>query len=433
MPESIIIDTNVLLFDPQSIYSFPEANVFVPLSVIRELDKFKHDQTETGRNARNFATLIDSLRTIGPLRFGVKLPNGATFTVVPDIQDDMHEYRTTASAILALAKNMAQNTDPTTIRIVTKNISLRLLADAAGIPASDIELPVLRDTEAMKGWHTVNASAPQVETLRNGSPLPASPNIDWQPNEYAFVRDREDAHHAVCARYHGEDGMLWPLVLPNRMVCGIQPLNIEQTFSLDALLDDSIKLVTLAGKAGTGKTLLSIAAGLHQVFSDTRYTKLLIFRPTMPVSRDLGYLPGDLGDKMRPWMQPVFDALEFIRQRDKMSPARSLPNDLMSCPEISIDPLTYIRGRSIPRQFIIIDETQNLTPLEVKTAITRCGAGSKIVLTGDPDQIDAPYVDAASNGLTRVAGKFLPSPLAAHITLQKGERSELAETAAKLL
>ncbi|MBP5638430.1 MAG: PhoH family protein [Victivallales bacterium] len=433
MPETIIIDTNVLLFDPKAIYSFPACNIIIPLSVIQELDKFKHDQTETGRNARDLAVLVDGLRVLGPLRFGVKLPNDATVTIMADVQEEGHEHRTTASRILALAKAIAQNTDPTSIRIITKNISLRLLADSAGFTASDMDSIIIRGTEAMRGWHVINASAPQVENLREGRCLPPSPNIDWHPNEYAFVRDREDPRHAVCARFHGDDGMLWPLINTERIVCGIRSLNIEQTFALDALLDDSIKLVTLAGKAGTGKTLLSIAAGLHQVFSDARYSKLTIFRPTMPVSRDLGYLPGDLGEKMRPWMQPVFDALEFIRQQDRKSPMRSLPNDLMSCPEISIDPLTYIRGRSIPHQFIIIDETQNLTPLEVKTAVTRCGAESKIIVTGDPEQIDTPYVDAISNGLTRIVEKFLSSPLSAHITLQKGERSELAETAAKLL
>ena len=192
-------------------------------------------------------------------------------------------------------------------------------------------------------------------------------------------------------------------------------------------------MVTLAGRAGTGKTLLAIAAGLHQIFADNRYQKLLVFRPTMPVSRDMGFLPGDVNEKMRPWMQPVYDAIDFIRSQDRRLPVRTLPNDIMTCPEVSVEPLTYIRGRSIPGQFIIIDEAQNLTPLEVKTAITRVGAGSKIVLTGDPAQIDNPYVDAKSNGLTRLVDKFLHSPLAAHITLIKGERSELAETASTLL
>ena len=189
----------------------------------------------------------------------------------------------------------------------------------------------------------------------------------------------------------------------------------------------------MAGKAGTGKTLLAIAAGLQQVFGENRYQKLTVFRPTMPVSRDLGYLPGDLSEKMKPWMQPVYDALEFIRSQDRRMPARTLPNDVMTCSEISIEPLTYIRGRSIPNQFIIIDEAQNLTPLEVKTAITRVGNGSKIILTGDPAQIDNPYVDAHSNGLTQLVDKFLPSPLSAHLTLMKGERSELAEKASTLL
>ncbi|MBR4221608.1 MAG: PhoH family protein, partial [Victivallales bacterium] len=218
-----------------------------------------------------------------------------------------------------------------------------------------------------------------------------------------------------------------------KRACGVHSLNLEQTFALDALLDPTITLVTLAGRAGTGKTLLAIAAALQQIFADRRYEKLLVFRPTMPVSRDLGYLPGDINDKMRPWMQPVYDALELIRSIDRKCPSRTLPNDIMNCPEISVEPLTYIRGRSIPNQFVIIDEAQNLTPLEVKTAITRIGNGSKVVLTGDPAQIDNPYVDSRSNGLTRLVSRFLDSPLAAHVTMVKGERSQLAETAALLL
>jgi len=191
--------------------------------------------------------------------------------------------------------------------------------------------------------------------------------------------------------------------------------------------------VTITGKAGTGKTLLAVAAGLYKVFAEDEYNRLLIFRPTMPVGRDIGFLPGDIKEKMQPWMQPIYDAVELIREQDKRSPNRVLPQDIMESEEISIEPLTFIRGRSIPHQYIIIDEAQNLTPLEVKTVITRVGNGTKIVLTGDPHQIDNPYVDSLSNGLVYLVNRLRHSHIAAHIGLQKGERSELAEAAANLL
>lgn len=433
MPRSLILDSNVLLFDPQAMLAFPDDDLFIPMAVIREIDKFKHEQTETGRNARTAIAALEQLRTKGPLRFGIQLDNGASLTVVPECAETPATHRSAAAQLLALAKEMAKSTDPEQIVVVTKNISLRLQADAAGISATDYNPYGQTGTDTLKGWHLISATQPQIENLKQGRPLPPSPNIAWNPNEYALIRDRDNTASYTCAKFNGRDSQLWPLIPQNRPVCGIRPLNVEQVFSMDALLDDAITLVTLAGKAGTGKTLLAIAAGLHQVFAENKYDKLLIFRPTMPVSRDLGYLPGDIGEKMKPWMQPVFDALNFIKLQDKKSPARSLPDDLLSCPEIAVEPLTYIRGRSIPNQFIIIDEAQNLTPLEVKTAVTRCGKGSKIILTGDPDQIDNPYLDASSNGLTRIVERFLHTDLSAHVTLLKGERSILAETASKLL
>lgn len=431
MPETYILDTNVFLFDPQALEHFPGNQLLIPLEVVEEIDRFKHDSTETGHNARQVAHVIDRLRVKGSLRDGVRLANGSTLRIVADESavvtgGDSHA----AAAILRLGKQFQEaGLAPV---IITQNVNLRVKADALGLEARDYEQAPVRDTNTLRGWQVLEMDAPQLEMLRSGQPLRQFQGR-LQPNEYVYAKLKGQPKVACCARYYAENNELWPLADTTRVVCGIRSLNVEQTFTLDALLDESIKLVTLAGKAGTGKTLLAMAAGLQQIFADNRYQRLLVFRPTMPVSRDLGYLPGDLSEKMRPWMQPVFDALDFIRSQDKKCPARTLPNDVMSCPEISVEPLTYIRGRSIPNQYIIIDEAQNLTPLEVKTVITRVGAGSKIILTGDPDQIDNPYVNAYSNGLTRLVDKFLPSPLSAHVTLIRGERSELAETAAMLL
>jgi PhoH-like ATPase len=259
-----------------------------------------------------------------------------------------------------------------------------------------------------------------------------SPAHDMSPNEYVMLKG-DDGESTALARSNGNGTLHSLRSAPPDGVLGIRPLNMHQSFALDALLDDDIKLVTLLGKAGTGKTLLAVAVGLHKVLKEDRYNKLLISRPTMPMGRDIGYLPGDIEEKMRPWMQPIYDAIEMIRDVDRRSRNRSLPPDILDSEEIGIEPLTYIRGRSIPCQYMIIDEAQNLTPLEVKTIITRVGPDTKIILTGDPEQIDNPYVDVMSNGFTYVLHRFRNQAISAHVSLEKGERSSLAEIAANLL
>jgi PhoH-like ATPase len=247
--------------------------------------------------------------------------------------------------------------------------------------------------------------------------------------------DRTNDSHTALGRFHGGEGKIRPLRRLEAPPWGVKARNREQQFALDMLLDDSIQVVTLLGKAGTGKTLLAIAAGLQQVVDDERYNKLLVSRPVMPMGRDLGFLPGDVGEKLRPYMQPIYDNLDFIvaanmemRRRTSMTPAQ-----LEEGGYLSVEPLTYIRGRSIPNQYIIVDEAQNLTPHEVKTILTRAGEGTKIVLTGDAYQIDNPYVDASTNGLSYLAEHFKHLEISGHVTLAKGERSTLAELASNLL
>jgi PhoH-like ATPase len=219
-------------------------------------------------------------------------------------------------------------------------------------------------------------------------------------------------------------------------VMGVRPRNREQAFALDLLLDDTIRLVTLIGKAGTGKTLLALAAGLKRTTEDNAYSRLLVSRPIMPLGRDLGFLPGDVDEKLNPWMQPIFDNLEFLFSNGGVKGGGRESRGFLELLEngtVQVEPLTYIRGRSLPHQYLIVDEAQNLTPHEVKTIITRCGEGTKIILTGDPQQIDNPYVDHASNGLSVAADRFKREKIAGHVVLSKGERSELAELAANLL
>jgi PhoH-like ATPase len=248
------------------------------------------------------------------------------------------------------------------------------------------------------------------------------------------LRDVANDKHTVLGRYDVKTQSIQALRLGREGIWGVRPRNAEQAFACDLLLDDNVRLVTLVGRAGTGKTLMALASGLQKVLSEGAYARLLVSRPIMPLGRDVGYLPGTIEEKLNPWMRPIFDNLEYIftTGAGRFDAGRSY-EELLGAGTIQVEPLTYIRGRTLPHQFLIVDEAQNLTPHEVKTIITRCGAETKIVLTGDPDQIDNPYVDAASNGLTTVAERFKSESIAGHVTLFKGERSELAERATELL
>ncbi|HEY5243332.1 MAG TPA: PhoH family protein, partial [Polyangiaceae bacterium] len=268
--------------------------------------------------------------------------------------------------------------------------------------------------------------------FRDGRMTPREGGPSWAPNTCLLLRDRTNPSHTALGRFDATKRAIVGLRVPREGVLGVRPRNKEQSFALDLLLDESIRLVTLVGKAGTGKTLLALAAGLKRTMEDGAYTRMLVSRPVMPLGRDIGFLPGDVDEKLNPWMQPIFDNLEFLFSTGSRKGPRAYA-ELLESGQIQVEPLTYIRGRSLPQQFIIVDEAQNLTPHEVKTIITRSGDGTKIVLTGDPGQIDNPYVDSASNGLSIAAERFRGEKLAAHIILAKGERSELAELAANAL
>lgn len=439
MRTNFVLDTNVLLHDPKAVFHFGDDDVVIPIEVMEEIDKFKHDASELGRSSRTVARIIDGLRSLGNLGEGVPLEGSGSLRIActrrsasPDRASSSNGKDRVPDSILTTAEWLQSEFPARETVIVTKNVNLRVKADALGITARDYDTDRSPDTEQQPGWRHIDSTADMLEQVKQGERV----NLDGlicTPNEYIFLKDPDNRENSYPCRADADGATLIPMTPIKNDIAGIRALNLEQAFALDALLNDDIPLVELIGKAGTGKTLLGIAAGLHKVFVESHYTRLLVFRPTMPISRDLGFLPGDIEEKMRPWMQPVYDALELIRNRTGRGPDRALPPDLTECEEISVEPLTYIRGRSIPNQFIIIDEAQNLTPLEVKTVITRVGNGTKIVFTGDPHQIDNPYVDSLSNGLTYLVSKFRNSKLAAHINLVKGERSRLAETAADLL
>ena len=431
MKKNYILDTNVLLHDPNAILHFEDNTVVIPISVIEEIDQFKRDQTELGRNARHVSHLLDDLRARGRLCDGVALDNGGRLRVAlgPDTGEHAPHSGYADREILELARRMAKES-PEPCIVVSKDINLRIQADSMGTEAQDYETDRVDINELYLGHSDLELSPESMQTFADQGMLPYE-GLPRAPNEYLLLTSTADPLHTLLGRLDPEGKNILALIPPPRELASLRPKNKEQYFAMDALLDERIKLVTIIGKAGTGKTLLAVAAGLYATLERKLYRKLLVSRPTMPMGKDLGFLPGTLQEKLSPWMQPIYDALDLISsERKDGHKSREM---LETNEQIAVEALSFIRGRSIHHQFMIIDEAQNLTPLEVKTIITRVGHGTKIVLTGDIYQIDNPYVDATSNGLSKTVNKFRPYGLAAHINLQKGVRSELAELAANIL
>ncbi len=444
MKKNYVLDTNVLLYDPRAIYQFEDNEVIIPIYVIEEVDQFKREGTERGRNARAICRYLDELRDKGgSLSSGVALQDGGSLRVtVPQHRNgkvsSVRDTRSQDDAILQAALDIAsQSRDRPTI-FVTMDTNLRIRADAMGIHSETYENQRVEIQEIDGGIVEKLIAGELVDRFFQEGRL--EPPSDWSlvANACLVLRDSENPSHTALGRFHADKGLILPLRVPPPGVMGLRPRNKEQTFVLELLLDDSIRLVTVLGKAGTGKTLLALAAGLKRTVEDEVYTRMLVSRPVIPLGRDVGYLPGDIEEKLNPWMQPIFDNLEQIfTSGGKESKGRRESSkgfsELIERGIVQVEPITYIRGRSLPQQYLIVDEAQNLTPHEVKTIVTRCGEGTKLVLTGDPFQIDNPYVDSASNGLSVAAHRFRGQGLAASVVLTKGERSELAEIAANLL
>jgi PhoH-like ATPase len=436
MKKNYVLDTNVLLHDPHAIFRFEDNNVIIPIYAIEEFDQFKREGSERGRNARAIARLLDDLRDKGgSLSNGVGLDSGGTLRVaVPTKRLELPsaiDHTAMDQAILQTAFELRENDGGRPTVFVTMDTNLRIRADALGMVAQTYENQRANVDELTSGIVDLDVSGEEIDAFfREGRMVPRDPS--WAPNTCLLMRDRANPSHTALGRFDAVKRTVASLRVPREGIMGVRPRNKEQSFAFDLLLDESIRLVTLVGKAGTGKTLLALAAGLKRTLEDGAYTRMLVSRPVMPLGRDIGYLPGDVDEKLNPWMQPIFDNLEFLFSAGSRKGPRAYA-ELLESGQIQVEPLTYIRGRSLPQQFIVVDEAQNLTPHEVKTIITRSGDGTKIVLTGDPGQIDNPYVDSASNGLTIAAERFRGEKLAAHIVLAKGERSDLAELAANLL
>ena len=437
MKKNYVLDTNVLLHDPDALVAFEDNNLNIPITVIEEIDRFKKNLDEIGRNARYASRFLDALRVQGDLREGIAVDNGGCVRVLfgQDFADRLPAELSAGKGdnrILAVCLALKEQ-EKLPVIFVTKDTNLRIKANALGIRAEDYERGKVRLDELYTGTAERVVTKAAVDSMfRDGGAPVGDALFD---NQYVCLTDEENPSHTALGKYRARTKRVEPLRLPKEPIWGIQPRNREQRYAIDALLDDQIQIVTLIGKAGTGKTLIAIAAGLQRSVEDHVYKRLLVSRPIFPMGRDIGYLPGDVQEKLRPWMQPIFDNVDFLFAGSEGRDGRRTRGyqELIEMDLLALEPLTYIRGRSIPYQYIIVDEAQNLTPHEIKTIITRAGEGTKIVLTGDPYQIDNPYIDSTSNGLSYCVERFKDHAIAAHVTLVKGERSPLAELAANLL
>ena len=447
-----ILDTNVLLHDPNALFAFGDNTVIIPIKVIEEVDKFKRDLNETGKSARTFCRMLDAMRQFGSLANGVPLqvavdailPNkskkvqGELRVFVRDISSETEALFKAADdadlQILMAAIDLAKTHKR--VVLVTKDVNFRVRADVYGITAVDYESETqVNIDELYCGWRDLKLPAEDLSLFYKKRELLIE---QWEespyPNEYFVLRDRENDKNTALAKWDAQQKKIVPIIELAKGLWGVHPRNKEQRFAVDMLMNDQIQLCTLVGKAGTGKTMLALAAGLTKVLDENVYTKMLVSRSIFPLGRDLGALPGELEEKLRPWMQPIFDNFEFLLSSKSAGRDRRVSyKTIMEFGEVEIEALSYIRGRTIPNQWLVVDEAQNLTPHEIKTIVTRAGEGTKVILTGDPYQIDNPYIDASNNAITYVAEKFKDQALGAHIFMTKGERSALAELASNIL
>jgi PhoH-like ATPase len=437
-----VLDTNVLLQDPNSIFSFEENEVVIPAVVLEEVDSKKRYMDEIGRNARHVSKLIDGLRLIGKLHEKIPLPSGG-FLRIELNHRSFHELqeifieKTNDNRILAVAKNLSIEEETTEngrpVILVSKDTLVRVKADAIGLLAEDfLSDRVVEIDRIYTGYLDLYISGDDLNRFyeKNELILSEVTNHPFYPNQFVIMKNALGGSASAIGTVDKTGKKVKRLVFDHDHIWGIRPRNVQQTMAMEMLLRNDMPLVTLIGKAGTGKTLLALAAGLMQTEDLGTYKKLLVARPIVPVGKDIGYLPGEKQEKLRPWMQPIYDNLEYLFNAKKPGELDAI---LAGMGSIEVEALTYIRGRSIPEQFIIIDEAQNLTKHEVKTILTRVGEKSKIVLMGDPEQIDHPYLDEYNNGLTYVVEKFKDQHIAGHVRLVKGERSGLAQLAADLL
>ena len=456
LPKIFVLDTNIILHDSRSIYNFQENDLVIPIAVIEELDKFKKSTDVLGYNAREFMRKIDILsadknffkgegfslgKGLGTLRVEINHP--FPLELQGSFKDDIQDHRILAVAIWVKNQNPQRF-----VALVTKDVNLRMKARALGMVAQDYLTDRIEEKHIEKNEKRVqvinNLPKNTIERVASGGITVDEVRYKKQPANqlYKFRYEvqsgadqkdnakRKQAYEYLLARFDAPTNSIVP-VKPCTAY-GIQPRNSEQVFAMDALMNPQVQLISLTGTAGTGKTLLALAAALEQA---DNFSQILLARPVIPLkNQEIGYLPGDAKDKIGPYMLPLYDNLAVIKKQFGISSKENVKiEDMLRREKLLISPLAYIRGRSLSNVFFIIDEAQNLTPHEVKTIITRAGEGTKIVFTGDIQQIDQPYLDKWSNGLTHINDKLYGEPLFEHVNLTKGERSKLSELAGKKL
>ena len=445
MKKIFILDTNVLIHDPEAMFSFDDNDVYLPIYVIEEIDKLKEYSDRVGKSARETSRNIEKLRkeeknsNLSLLK-GLKNSTGGTFRIVLGENDivnipDSLNKNLTDNKIIGQALRIKNENKKRKVILVSKDMNVRIKANVLGMETVDYVKDQIDINQLYEGWKEIEISNDLFSLVEK------APIINWnlvlkeEPKANELIRFK-NSNKEILTIYKKEREKLEKQVFADTKVWGVFPRNTEQKQAMELLMDERIKLVTLVGKAGTGKTLLAIATALEQVVERKLYKKIFIARPIVPMGNDIGFLPGTEKEKMQPWMLPIYDNIEFLasnKSQTSSNEAEKVVAGLESLGLLKVEPLTYIRGRSIPQGFIIIDEAQNLTPHEVKTIITRVGKDTKIVFTGDPDQIDNPYLDANSNGLAYIAEKMKNEILVGHIRLVKGERSEISELASRLL
>jgi len=437
MQKTFVLDTNVLLHNSDAINVFADNKVVLPIEVLEELDEFKKDTDEKGRNARQTIRTLDRLKRKGKLGKGVPLENGGILQIISDKDYRQLEHlgldlKLVDNRILMCAYILQKQGEK--VIFVSKDINIRVKADAIGLRSMDFEKQTVNFEEIYRGWQEVLIEKDKISQFQKSSILSLPGNFFH--NEFVYLKESQNTDSGILARYDASQKAVVKLKYTNTPIYDIKPRNIQQVMALELLLDDNVNLVSLIGMAGTGKTLLALAAGLVKVVQLNSFNRMLVSRPIMPLGRDIGYLPGTKEEKLESWMEPIFDNLEYLlyinKQKGKAKRLITI-KELMTNGLLQLEALTYMRGRSIPLQYIIIDEAQNLTPHEIKTVVSRAGSGSKMVLTGDPYQIDSPYLDSSSNGLVYCAEKMKGQSIFGHVMFVKSERSSLASLAARIL
>jgi len=454
--KNYVLDTNVLLYDPKSIFQFQENIIHIPMPVLEELDTFKSSTNELGMNARETIRYLDSLREKGKLCNGVELAEGGTLFVKPYQEEDASKYMLDRNyvdnKILLIANQISQ--ERKNVVLVTKDINLRIKADSLGLDVEDYKKP--HEDKYYSGVAELTLSKEELDELYEEKFIDYEmfSEEEFNDNQYLIIHSaacktewyseelRQDSPEEYVKDYHNrptiakfiEDKicLIGNGITTGKELVGIKPKNMRQEFLVDALIDPDINLITIEGKAGTGKSLLATAGAMSGYFN-CAYDKIVITRPIVSLGKELGHLPGDIEAKMHPWMQPIFDAIDIIKKNH--SGFKNLETSYENYEEgdIHIAPLSFIRGRNFHRAIMIVDEAQNLSPHEIKTIVTRAGEDTKLIFTGDPEQIDVPYFDRSSNGFSYLIKKFKGQRIYSHVTLTDGERSELAELAARLL